>query len=182
MKTAVLATVSGLFLAASTSALAATNSTQPEASLEEWQGAFGEIWRCHCRHQGRQDYKKHVKQDMQCMMDNTAIIAGNLVTGNEQDSLGTIDEETKRCQDDAVRLSSRTDCQPEKLETECYFPIWLEYSKCVGNSPSTSKKGTGCPKDPNGKPEKVKGQKAKPEEAEPEEADEADEADEACEA
>ncbi|KID85188.1 hypothetical protein MGU_07610 [Metarhizium guizhouense ARSEF 977] len=152
MKTAVLATVSGLFLAASTLALPATNSTNPEASLEQWQGAF------------------HVKQDMQCMTDNTAIIVGNLVTGNEQDSPGIIDEATKRCQDDAVRLSSRTDCQPEKLETECYFPIWMEYSKCVGNSPSTSKKGTGCPKDPNGKPEKVKGQKAKPEEAKPEEA------------
>ncbi|KAK9443457.1 hypothetical protein VB005_02736 [Metarhizium brunneum] len=114
---------------------------------------------------------------MQCLMDNTAIIVENFDPGNETDPLKIIDEETKRCQDDAVRLYSRTDCQPEKLETECYFPIWVEYSKCVGNSPSTSRKGSDCPKDPSSKPEKVKGEKdkseeAKPQEADPEEADE----------
>lgn len=51
MKIAILATVSGLFLAASTlalpatnSALPATHSTRPEASLDQWQGA--EVDKC----------------------------------------------------------------------------------------------------------------------------------------
>lgn len=44
MKIAILATVSGLFLAASTLALPATHSTRPEASLDQWQGA--EVDKC----------------------------------------------------------------------------------------------------------------------------------------
>ncbi|KID73747.1 uncharacterized protein G6M90_00g001300 [Metarhizium brunneum] len=171
MKIAVLATVSGLFLAASTLALPATSSAQPEASSEQWQEAFMSIWSCHCTHRGGQDYKKHVKKDMQCMIENTATTVGNFETG-EKDSLVEMDKEVEKCKAAAWQRARHSECEPGQYETECYFPIWKVYSTCVGNSPSTSKRGSDCPKNPNSKPEKVKGDKAKPQGANSEEADE----------
>ncbi|KAF5132909.1 hypothetical protein E5D57_003531 [Metarhizium anisopliae] len=166
MKIAVLATVSGLFLAASTLALPATNSALPAtSSTQDWQGVFMLIWHCHCRHQGGQDYKKHVKKDMQCMMDNTAISVGNSETG-EKDSLVEMDKEIEKCKAAAWRTALHSECEPNQYdETGCYFRIWMEYSKCVGNRPSTSELVSDCPKDHDGKPEEAKSQGANSEKA-----------------